>query len=249
MTGSPKKRESIARKQYSCVFLSSWSFGGRGVADAMVGQASPVRGAFVRTQRSHCRRSWFVSRLRFPHFSPSPHPKLGGTGGTHSNPAYVYSTSFDVSRPSDLVLSAFLRTHPAHSRGGMGNRHSRSSSGVDLFLASTSVVPIFDPRRTTDVWYPFVPLLFFESSFTAGKEDRAESELGMGRASNGAGEFRVQVAFRPTHDKPLKIDDFELLKVIGKGSFGKVCFFSTSSPSLSLLPSRKANQSPSQTRR
>jgi serum/glucocorticoid-regulated kinase 2 len=37
----------------------------------------------------------------------------------------------------------------------------------------------------------------------------------------GSGAINVQVSFKPAQ-APLTIDSFELLKVIGKGSFGKV---------------------------
>ncbi|GAA5980717.1 hypothetical protein JCM11641_000184 [Rhodosporidiobolus odoratus] len=41
-------------------------------------------------------------------------------------------------------------------------------------------------------------------------------------ASTGSGEFHLQLSFQAGKNKPLTVDDFELLKVIGKGSFGKV---------------------------
>lgn len=116
-------------------------------------------------------------------------------GGTHSQPSYVFACSFDVSRGfgSELSLSAFLRANPSPSAHHHG--HKRSQSGNDIFLATAMVQPGFDPRKITDQWYP---------------------------AANGQGEFRIQIAFRPTRHEPLTIDAFELLKVVGKGSFGKV---------------------------
>ncbi|AMD18875.1 HBL027Wp [Eremothecium sinecaudum] len=38
----------------------------------------------------------------------------------------------------------------------------------------------------------------------------------------GLGKVNITVDYKPSKNKPLSIDDFELLKVIGKGSFGKV---------------------------
>ncbi|KAI5479424.1 hypothetical protein MNV49_003568 [Pseudohyphozyma bogoriensis] len=95
-------------------------------------------------------------------------------GGTHANPSYMFSTSFDVSR------------------------HQRTDSGTsDIFLASTSFLPTFDARKVTDSWYKAI-------------------------APSLGAEFRIQITFKPTRHDPLTIDAFELLKVVGKGSFGKV---------------------------
>ena len=42
-------------------------------------------------------------------------------------------------------------------------------------------------------------------------------------ATAGSGAFQIQVAYQPAHQNAsLSIEDFELLRVIGKGSFGKV---------------------------
>lgn len=39
---------------------------------------------------------------------------------------------------------------------------------------------------------------------------------------DGLGKINISVDYKPSRNKPLSIDDFDLLKVIGKGSFGKV---------------------------
>ncbi|KAL8278278.1 hypothetical protein RQP46_009310 [Phenoliferia psychrophenolica] len=115
-------------------------------------------------------------------------------GGTVPNPSYVYSTAFDVSRPADISISAYLRVQPTGIERKTG--HGRTPSGTgDVFLAGTVIHPLFDPRNTTDVCYG---------------------------ASAGSGEFRIQIAYKPTKHEPLTIDAFELMKVVGKGSFGKV---------------------------
>jgi serum/glucocorticoid-regulated kinase 2 len=41
-------------------------------------------------------------------------------------------------------------------------------------------------------------------------------------ATSGSGSFHLKVDFKPIRDEPLTIEAFDLLKVIGKGSFGKV---------------------------
>lgn len=41
-------------------------------------------------------------------------------------------------------------------------------------------------------------------------------------ATAGTGAFHLKIDFKPQRSEPLDIDSFDLLKVIGKGSFGKV---------------------------
>lgn len=41
-------------------------------------------------------------------------------------------------------------------------------------------------------------------------------------ATAGSGSFHLKIDFKPSRNEPLTIEAFDLLKVIGKGSFGKV---------------------------
>jgi serum/glucocorticoid-regulated kinase 2 len=41
-------------------------------------------------------------------------------------------------------------------------------------------------------------------------------------ATSGSGSFHLAIAYKPARHETLTIDAFDLLKVIGKGSFGKV---------------------------
>lgn len=112
----------------------------------------------------------------------------------------MYQTSFDVSRPHEVVLSTYLRTSSVKRSDETGHRRTESQIAADVFLAATTVLPTFDPRRMSDGWY---------------------------KATHGHGEFRIQLGFKPAKfGEPLTIADFELLKVIGKGSFGKVSLLS-----------------------
>lgn len=108
-------------------------------------------------------------------------------GGTLDSPVWMYKADFDVSRPSEITISSYLR-----SAGGSGK-----DMGDDIFLSGVTVTPTFDAQKVTDEWY---------------------------RATGGSGKgsFHLQVAFKPSQNLPLTIDSFELLKVVGKGSFGKV---------------------------
>jgi len=111
-------------------------------------------------------------------------------GGDLDNPVWHYRASFDVSRASEISLSAYLRTAPSvpgQERADMGN---------DLFLAGVKFAPTFDSQQASEHWY---------------------------NATLGSGAFQIQVGYQPAQNsQSLTIEDFELLKVIGKGSFGKV---------------------------
>lgn len=68
----------------------------------------------------------------------------------------------------------------------------------DIFLGVIKILPTFIDQKVQDEWYPLI---------------------------GGAGHMRVQMCFKlPAQQLPLTIDAFDLLKVIGKGSFGKVFF-------------------------
>lgn len=111
-------------------------------------------------------------------------------GGDLDTPQYHYRARFDVSRASEITLSAYLRTAPTvpgQDRPDMGN---------DLYLAGIKIAPSFDAQQTSEQWY---------------------------QAQAGQGQFLVQIAYQPAQqNEPLSIESFELLRVIGKGSFGKV---------------------------
>jgi len=111
---------------------------------------------------------------------------VDAVGGGLENPGWMYRADFDVSRASDVTVSAYLRTAPGHDRQDMGN---------DLLIGSVTFSPNIQAKGVTDAWYP---------------------------ASSGEGKFHVQVMYKASANDPLTIDSFELLKVIGKGSFGKV---------------------------
>lgn len=70
--------------------------------------------------------------------------------------------------------------------------------GNDIFLGGLKFVPNFDGMGNHDQWYDFV---------------------------GGAGKIQIGVAYQPNYGQSFSIDDFELMTVIGKGSFGKVSLY------------------------
>ncbi|KAI0643118.1 AGC/Akt protein kinase [Trametes meyenii] len=77
-------------------------------------------------------------------------------------------------------------------RGGDG---IADDMGNDLFLGGVRFMPDFDDPSSQDHWYDL---------------------------AGGSGRIQIGVAFKPSSGQSLTIDDFELITVIGKGSFGKV---------------------------
>ncbi|RDB18028.1 Serine/threonine-protein kinase gad8 [Hypsizygus marmoreus] len=77
-------------------------------------------------------------------------------------------------------------------RGGDG---LADDLGNDVFLGGIKLIPNFDEMGSQDQWYDVV---------------------------GGSGKIQLGVSYQPSLGQSLTVDDFELITVIGKGSFGKV---------------------------
>eukprot|EP00123_Amoebidium_parasiticum_P013653 comp22077_c0_seq1/m.32171 comp22077_c0_seq1/g.32171 ORF comp22077_c0_seq1/g.32171 comp22077_c0_seq1/m.32171 type:complete len:524 (-) comp22077_c0_seq1:916-2487(-) len=78
--------------------------------------------------------------------------------------------------------------------------NERSPADKDkYFIGIVRLLPAWVPNKTFEDWYPLAD---------AG--------------GNSCGELNVKVTFAKAEKKKCTVDDFELLKVVGKGSFGKV---------------------------
>ncbi|KAH8923080.1 Pkinase-domain-containing protein [Atractiella rhizophila] len=113
-------------------------------------------------------------------------------------PVYMFRTIFDVSRSSELTLSAYLRTSSAPPG-------QRNDMGDDVFLSSVTITPDFNTTLPAGALGPKVIDKWFEGTSSTGQ----------------GGHFHLQIAFKAT-EQGLRIEDLDLLRVIGKGSFGKV---------------------------
>ncbi|WFD21486.1 non-specific serine/threonine protein kinase [Malassezia equina] len=133
-------------------------------------------------------------------------------GGDVSSPQWQFTANFDVSRRAEVTLHVYLRAEmvapgPAVASAAPALSNSLPSPGLrqktememmggnDVYMGMAKLVPLFDTSRIIDTWLPL---------------------------SGGTGEIRVQMAFKSQAGKSLNMESFELLKVIGKGSFGKV---------------------------
>lgn len=84
----------------------------------------------------------------------------------------------DVSRVSDVSISAYLRTSPivpGQNRNDMGN---------DLFLGGIKFTPEFNESQPSDQWF---------------------AAAGGATSTGGTGQFHLQVSFKPATVRPCSL--------------------------------------------
>ncbi|KAG0220132.1 AGC protein kinase Gad8 [Mortierella sp. GBA43] len=121
---------------------------------------------------------------------------IDALGGELSKPVWQYRAHFDVSRETQVQLSFYIRI-PDPKAMSVDSKDSRDCpyANQDIFLGYLRLQPQWDEPMQDD-WFSL---------------------------QGGHGQVRVQLLFRRRGGNvPLTIDSFDLLKVIGKGSFGKV---------------------------
>ncbi|KAK0444214.1 kinase-like domain-containing protein [Desarmillaria tabescens] len=69
---------------------------------------------------------------------------IDAMGGDLASPVWNYRADFDVSRTSNISVSAYLRTAPVQGPDDMGN---------DLLLARVDLTPMLDGHHASDQWY------------------------------------------------------------------------------------------------
>lgn len=115
---------------------------------------------------------------------------------------------FDVSRVTELVVHLYLR-NPAAPPG--------SGRSQDIFLGVCRINPKFEERSAA-------------ADPDAKKKEKSNTKVETPGVSGvewidiqyGTGKIKIGVEYVENRAGKLKIEDFELLKVVGKGSFGKV---------------------------
>ncbi|KAI9750238.1 MAG: AGC protein kinase Gad8 [Chaenotheca gracillima] len=143
---------------------------------------------------------------------------VNAVSGTPENPLWAGDNTaykFDVSRTNELSVQIYLRNPNAAPGSGRSQ---------DIFIGAARVNPRFEEPRK------------FVEDPKASKKDKekaatafAQHERTMGQFGSewlelqyGTGSIKLGVEYVENRQRALKIEDFELLKVVGKGSFGKV---------------------------
>lgn len=128
---------------------------------------------------------------------------INAVSGTPENPLWAGGNTqykFDVSRMTDLTVSLYIRNPTAPPNAGRNE---------DIFIGTLKIDPRFEEQRD-------------------GKDKKGEATAAGQAGADwinvqfGSGQMKIGVNFVENRQDRLAIDDFDLLKVVGKGSFGKV---------------------------
>ncbi|KAL2021686.1 hypothetical protein VTK56DRAFT_6778 [Thermocarpiscus australiensis] len=211
-------------QQYRDVFTSQYSTQTRSTGNALSLANSSLLNSSVRASAASPDRPQTASG---PHFRgvPTIHGRVSGkympyalvdfdkvqvfinsVDGNPENPLWAGSNTqykFDVSRVAELTVHLFIRNPNAAPGSGRTQ---------DICLGVVRLNPQFDAQKTSDA--------------AASSKDRGQgnefSGIGWAEIQYGTGQLQIGVDYAENQGGKLSIDDFELLKVVGKGTFGKV---------------------------
>jgi len=140
---------------------------------------------------------------------------VNAVSGSPENPIFAGESTqykFDVSRSTELNLSLYIRNPSAPPNAGRQQ---------DIFIGTCSIRPNLTEDASSGA--PQQPdSKSKKSGSMPPPANGTVSGVQWHDISYGTGAIRIGVKFVENRQRSLKIEDFDLLKVVGKGSFGKV---------------------------
>lgn len=143
---------------------------------------------------------------------------VNSVSGSPENPLWAGDNTqykFDVSRVTELAVHLYVR-HP--------NAQPGAGRSQDIFLGVVRINPRFQEKEQ-----------FVEDPKASKKDNQKAADAFANRertlaqsgtewldVTYGTGKIKIGVQYVENRKKALTIEDFDLMKVIGKGSFGKV---------------------------
>ena len=167
-----------------------------------------------------------LNRRRMPVFLVIEFDKtqivLEATGGPLESPVWNTLSNFDVSRVETLSLQIYTRIPIVNQTSSSTSSSVPASASPSS--SSTSPPSEFSSGNAAHRRYEEIFLGACKISVDPSKVSAGSATLfnGLIPLSGGSGKLDIRIDYQPNKNKPLTIDDFELLTVVGKGSFGKV---------------------------